>query len=444
MPHDDLRAAARGASWGNVTARSATALQVQLRSTPLAALGRGVEACAGALARPLVAGVVALVVYLARAAAGTGLARSSESYFNFLADAFLHGQIALRIAPPGTLDLVYYGDRIYIYWPPFPALLIAPLVALVGVGLSDRLYTAIFAALTLGLLAALLALLDRRGIAPLSAARRGALVATVGFGSMLLILAPAGNVWATTQIVGWGCVLCAALAALGMGGGPGYLLTGLALACALATRNALVLNGIWLAYYLLVRDWRLPRAQLLRRMALGLAPIMATVALLAWYNVARFGDPLQLGIPWHNMHPSFRADYERYGLFNLHYLPTNLYHQFIAYALFTPDRWQGSGLFWMSPLLLGAPWALWSGRRNPLVWALVVTCALLYVPIGVLMGTGYFQFGPRYLIDLLVPLVALAAIGIRRWPPLVVGLATAIGIGTYVAGSILWWMTLGV
>lgn len=138
---------------------------------PLATLGRAIEACAGVLARPVVAVAVALVVYLARAAAGTGLARSAESYFNFLADAFLHGQIALRIAPPGTLDLVYYQDRIYIDWPPFPALLIAPLVAIVGVGLSDRLYTAVFAALTIGLLAALLALLDRRGIAPLSAAR---------------------------------------------------------------------------------------------------------------------------------------------------------------------------------------------------------------------------------------------------------------------------------
>lgn len=128
------------------------------------------------------------------------------------------------------------------------------------------------------------------------------------------------------------------------------------------------------------------------------------------------------------MHPSFRADYERYGLFNLHYLPTNLYYQFIAYVLFTDDRWQGRGIFWLSPLLLGAPWALWLGRRNPLVWAPAVICALLYLLIGLLMGTGYFQFGPRYLIDLLVPLVVLAAIG----------------IGTYVAGSIRWWVTLRV
>lgn len=415
----------------------------QLRRVPLVvARGRVIEAVVAALARPLVATLATLVVYLLRAAVGTGLARSPESYFNFLADAFLHGQIALRLAPPGTLDLVYYGDRIYLYWPPFPAFLILPLVAIFGVGVSDRLYTAAFAALTIGLLAALLALLDCRGIAPLSAARRGALVATGAFGSMLLILAPAGNVWATTQIVGWGCVLCATLAALGVAGARGYLLTGLALACALATRNALVLNGLWLAYYLLARDWSLPRTRLLRRIALGLAPIVATLALLVWYNVARFGDPLQLGIPWHNMHPAFRADYERYGLFNLHYLPINLYYQFIAYSLFSPERWQGSGIFWMSPVLLGAPWGLWQGRRRPLVWALALTCVLVYVPIGLLMGTGYFQFGPRYLLDLLVPLIVLTAIGIRRWSPLVIGVATVVGIGTYAAGSILWWVTL--
>jgi hypothetical protein len=284
--------------------------------------------------------------------------------------------------------------------------------------------------------------LDQHGLAPLSAARRGALVATCAFGSALLILAPAGNVWATTQVVGLCCVLYATIAALALPRGWAYLMAGLGLAGALATRNALVLNGVWLAYYLLHRDWSLPWRWRARRVAAGLAPIGVTLGLLAWYNVARFGDPLQLGLPWHNMHPIFRADYERYGLFNLHYLPTNLYYQFVAYTLFSADRWQGSGLFWLSPLLLGAPWAVWRERRNPLVWALVLTCLLAYLPIGLIMGTGYFQFGPRYLLDLLVPLVVLTAIGIRRWPPALVGLATAIGVATYVAGSILWWVTL--
>ena len=85
--------------------------------------------------------------------------------------------------------------------------------------------------------------------------------------------------------------------------------------------------------------------------------------------------------------------------------------------------------------------AAWQGRRNPLVWALVLTCALVYIPIGLVMGTGYFQFGPRYLLDLLVPILVLAAIGIRRWPvPLVIGL-TALSCAFYIIGSRLWMLT---
>lgn len=408
------------------------------------AVDRWLGALFGALARPWVAASVALVVYLLRAVWGTGLARSEDAYFNYLADAFLHGQTFLRQAPPHTLDLVYYGDRIYLYWPPFPAILVAPLIALFGVGVSDRLYTAVIAALAVGLLARLLAALDLVEVAPLDAGRRGILVLGVAFGTFLLILAPAGNVWSTAQLIGWACTLLAALAAVAVPGARGYFLAGLALAAAMATRSSLALNGLWLAYYLLWRDRWLPRRTLAGRVALGVAPLAVTLALLGVYNVVRFGDPLQLGLPWHNMHPIFRADYERYGLFNLHYLPTNLHYQFIAYDLFNENRWQGSGIFWMSPLLLGAPYALWRGWRRPLVWALVLTCVLVYAPIGLLMGTGYFQFGPRYLLDLLTPLVVLTALGVRRWPLWLLGLLLTIGLGTYAAGSWLWWVTLRV
>jgi hypothetical protein len=125
-------------------------------------------------------------------------------------------------------------------------------------------------------------------------------------------------------------------------------------------------------------------------------------------------------------------------------LPTNLRYQFLDYTLFREDRWQGSGIFWMSPWLLGAPYALWTGRRQPLTWAIFGTALLVYVPIGLLMGTGYFQFGPRYLLDLMVPLVVLAARGIRHWPRWLLLILLAVGVATYAWGSWLWWLALGV
>ena len=391
------------------------------------------------LARPRVAGLAALVVYLARAALSTNGWRATDvAYFNALADAFLHGQLNLRLPTASHLDLVYYGGRAYLHFPPFPAVVVAPLVALFGVAASDVVYTAVLAALTVALLAELLWALDQTGVAPLSVERRALLVAAIAFGSVLLILAPAGGVWATSQVVGWGCVLLATLAALRLRGRAAYVGAGLLLACATGTRISLGFNGLWLAYYLLRRDWRQPWRHRLGAAALGLAPLLAAGLLLAWYNAARFGSPLELGIQWHNMSDLFRPLYERYGYFNLHYLPNNLYYQFVAYPLFSSEQWMGGGIFWMTPVLLGAPYAVWRGRRDPLVWALVATCAVVYVPIGLVMGTGFLTFGPRYLLDLTAPLLVLTAIGIRRWRLGALYTLLAISCATYMLGSAMW------
>ena len=391
------------------------------------------------LAQPKVAGLVALAIYLARGfLSPAGLQVTNNAYFNYLADAFLHGQLAFRLPTTNRIDLVLYGGEVYLYSPPFPALLIMPLVELFGVGVSDVVYTAVFAAIGIALLSRLLAALTHTGIAPLSVERRAILVATCAFGSVLLILAPVGWVSFTAQIVGWDAVLLATVAALTLRGPRGYLLAGLALACAMATRYGLVFNGVWLAYYLFQRDRQLPLKQRVLAGALGLAPLAVAALLLGWYNAARFGSPLEAGLTWHNMNPLFRADFERYGVFSLHYLPINLYYQFVAYTVLTPRQWMGGSLFWMTPIFLGAPWAVWCGRQSRLVWALVLSIALGYIPIGLLMGTGYLTFGPRYLVDIMVPIVVLTARGIRRWRLDVLQIMMIISWATYAIGSLMW------
>jgi len=294
------------------------------------------------LAQPHIAGLVVFVVYLIRACLSpTGLHSTAFAYFDFLADAFLHGQLNLRLAPPGDVDLVHHAGNTYLYWPPFPAIVVTPFVALFGVQISDVLYTAVFAALTIALLAKLLVVLDRTSIAPLTVERRAILVATVAFGSVILILAPVGRVWFTAQIIGWGCVLLATLAALTLRGKSAYFWTGLALACAMATRNALIFNGVWLAFYLVQRDHQQPMRRLSLSVLAGIAPVAVTVVVLGWYNAARFGSPLEMGLAWHAFDPIFAADFARYGVFNIHYLPTNLYYQFIAYPIVSSQVFYG-------------------------------------------------------------------------------------------------------
>ena len=148
-----------------------------------------------------------------------------------------------------------------------------------------------------------------------------------------------------------------------------------------------------------------------------------------------------MGLPWHKMNPLFREDFARYGAFNLHYLPTNLYYQFVAYPLFEGNNWAMSGgLFWMTPILLGAPYAIWRKRCDRLVWALVLSCVLTYIPIGLLMGTGFVTFGPRYLLDLMVPLVILTVLGIRHWRVDTLRILVLLSCATYTIGSVMWWV----
>ncbi|CAA9574108.1 MAG: hypothetical protein AVDCRST_MAG18-2340 [uncultured Thermomicrobiales bacterium] len=380
---------------------------------------------------------MALVVYLLRAALPGSLFQASRaSYFNYLADVFLHRSLSLRLHPSYQLDLVNYAGEQYLYWPPLPAILIMPLVALFGVGMSDLIYTAIFGAITVALVARMLALLDEINLAPLSIERRGLLVATIAFGSVLFILAPYGRVWYTSQIVGWGCVLLAIAAALKQRGRWDYFLAGLAFACAALTRVPLLLNGVWVAYYLLQRDWGRPARWRVGAILCGIIPVLVALVLLGWYNAARFGNPLEMGTTWHNIDLSLRGDLARYGLFSLHYLPVNLYYHFVASPLDIYYRGMAGGLFWMTPVLFGAPYAIWRWRHRPLVWSLVLTCALVYLPIGLVISPGNI-YGPRYLLDLMPPLLVLTALGIQRWRMGLLHILLLISCAVYAFGSIL-------
>lgn len=388
-------------------------------------------------ARPWPAMTIALLVYLIPAALAPNRLQSSRfAYFNYLADAFLHGQVSLRLQPPQLLDLVLYDGRLYLYWPPFPAIAILPLVALFGVGVSDVMFTVVVGAATIGLLARFLAALDDGGVTQLGAERRAILVVSVAFGTVLVILIPGGTVWYTGQVVGWACLLLAALFALTRTGPAGYALTGLALACATATRTGLIFNGLWLAYYMLRRDWSQPLGKRLVAVFAGLAPLVLVVSILAWYNVARFGNALDMGLAWHQVSFYYRDVFQRYGLFNLRYLPGNLYYHFIVYPPVVYKEGVGGGLFWMTPILLGAFVAVWRRRGDPLIWTLVGSILLSYVPIGLLMSAGY-DYGSRYLLDLLVPLLVLTALGIGKWRLDVLQLLMIVGVATFTIGTVL-------
>jgi hypothetical protein len=388
---------------------------------------------------PWVIGLLALVVYVLAAYHQSPYGDPSIfPYFNYLADAFLHGQLNLRLIPANIHDLVFYQGQYYLYWPPFPAVMLMPLVAVFGVGLNDYVYTAILAAINVSLLAVLLKRASERGILSVDGTQRTLLVIFFAFGTAYFPIVPRGTVWFSAQTAGIFWVILTYLATICLRGWKAFLFTGLALAAAFLTRNNLLFVGVWPAYYLIKEyfpgGWR----RLIGYCLVGLVPVVAAGLALLAYNWARFGSPMNVGLDYHLMSDIFQEDYSRYGAFNLHYLPTNFYYQYLFYPLpIRPESPMGGSMFLLSPLFFAAFWAPRSRAETGSQLALLGSILLVDIPILLLMGTGWVQYGPRYTLDFIIPLLFLTAMGMRKWPIQRVMILVMISIVQYLPGALI-------
>jgi hypothetical protein len=383
----------------------------------------------GALQALLIYGIFAVVH-------GNWWSVSQNGYFNYLADAFLHGQLHLRIIPPVTYDLSLYHGRYYLYWPPLPALVLLPFVALFGIQFSDTLLNLAIGALNVAVVASLLRQACIHRVIKLSRVRRGLLVLCFALGTVHLTLAPFGRVWNTGQLIGFLCVALCYLVILRFRGMPAFVLAGLALAAALFTRNHLVFAGLWPACYLLYRHRSLGLRRLSIYTMLGILPIVAAVFLLGLYNWLRFQSVSDNGLAYHYMALLFVSDYATYGAFSLHYLPANIFYQYLAYPLpFREMSFMGGSLFLLTPIFAAAGVGIARMQPRWSMWSLLGSICLVAVPILLLMGTGWVQFGPRYTLDFTIPLLLLTAAGLRRWPIHLLALLILISIVHYVLGT---------
>ncbi|OGO29453.1 MAG: hypothetical protein A2W33_06805 [Chloroflexi bacterium RBG_16_52_11] len=359
---------------------------------------------------------------------------SVHPYFNYLADAFNHGQLHLREIPLSTLDLALYNGRYYLYWSPFPAVLLMPFIIIFGAGFSDILFSLLIAATNVGLTATILRNQEFRRIVSLSDFKIALISLFFAFGTVHFFIVFRGEAWYTSQLVAY---LCAAFAYWGALAGKGrlaFLFAGIGIACAMMTRLPLIVLGLWPGYHLYEKYKDRGRRWLLSSGLLFLFPILLSLGLYTLYNYARFGNPFEIGYSYHLMNEFFVEDYQKYGAFNLHYVPINFYYQYIYYPFpLTGEILMGGSLFLLSPLFFGA---FFSFRNATWKHALVLTITILLtsVPIFLIMGTGWPQFGPRYTLDFTLPLLLMTAMGIRNWSNILIYLLALISIVHYILG----------
>jgi hypothetical protein len=411
--------------------------------------------------------VVGLVAF--GAVAGGRLARqSSDPHFVYLADALLHGRLAIDPPPTKgddwakleTVELkdgrvvdgrrlttrkafrVAGGDEIalgdlarsrgvthYVSFPPVPALLMVPDALVRGRAANDVVPTVLLAALCLPLGFAVL-----RRLAAAGASARGEredlwLTAALGFGTVFFFAAVQGRVWFTAHVVGVALALVYAWASIEA---RRPLIAGLALGLAALTRTPLAFMFPLFAF----EAWRMAAGD--RRRLVGLAirfaaPIVVLAAIAMAYNAARFGEVAEFGHAYLAVRQ--QKQMEALGLFSPDYLGRNLAVAFTLLprlsltAPFVSISGHGLAIWLTSPFLVAL---LWPRARGPLHRALWITVALVALPGLLYQNSGWVQFGYRFALDVLPFLILLLAIGGRPLTrPLRALIAVAIAINLF-------------
>jgi hypothetical protein len=354
---------------------------------------------------------------------------SDNNHFVHLAQSFLHGQVAhLSSRPPSDNDWAKYGDRWYVSFPPFPAVVILPLVALFGTAAWDRLFWAIVAGLAPALLYVLLRRLRERGASERTVSEDLALTALFAFGSAYYYTAVQGTVWFAAHVVA--CALIALFLLFSLDARR-PVLAGAMLGLAFMTRPTTLLLSAFFALSALEvsRKADAPRPErvrdvfrgldvraALRRLALFSAPLAVTAAVAMAFNAARFDDPFEFGHS--HLKIRWQSRIETWGLFNYHYLSRNLAVMLAslpwisAKAPYLTISRHGLALWVTTPALL---LVLWPKRVRFMTTALALAAGAVALANLCYQNSGWVQFAYRFSLDYSLALFALLAIGGRRF-----------------------------
>ncbi|HEX2730755.1 MAG TPA: hypothetical protein VHM70_04090 [Polyangiaceae bacterium] len=409
--------------------------------------------------------VLALGVFMLTASRQVLTTHTSYNHFALLAKGWLEGRLSLDGAPPAYAhgnDFANYEGHWYVAFPPFPAVVLLPFVAIASdvESVRDGQVFLWFSALAPVLIYLLLERIAELGFSTRSWLQNAALGLLACFGTVFYFSAVQGTVWYAAHVIGVCLAASYALCALGA---RAPLWAGLWLGLGSLTRTPLLFAvPLFVMESLRVSlgdaSFEAPHAvlgglrafasridyrRLLVRWALFALPVAACLGFTFWYNHARFDDPFENGYRFLTV--AWQGRMEKWGLFDYHYLSRNLG------VLLSMLPWSGGdaapfrinvhglALWFTSPIYL---WLLWpklelapDAPEAPLfdrrwlhvgLWLTVATVAL---PTLFYQNTGWSQFGYRFSNDYVVFLFALLASGGRRlgrWFWLVAALGVAI------------------
>jgi hypothetical protein len=326
-----------------------------------------------------------------------------------LADAFLHGRLYLT-QNVSWLELAPFQGKYYVVPPPFPAILILPVVALFGKTTNQTLISIFFGALNVSL-----AFLAARAISK----NRSVQIWTAfmfGFGTIHWWIANAGGVWTFSHTVSATMLFIAILLTL-------YkyhpFFAGVLLGASYWSRLPTILSlPFFISMY--SEEWITQEKTRGLFKRISVKPVLwlgagagIFILLNAVYNLLRFNTPFDISyylIPGILKEPWYQS-----GIFDITYIPRHLrvifggFPRFINEFPYVTPSWNGMAIWITTPAFV---YSFFAGIRNRLAigcWVSIILIAF----VNFCHGTwGFSQFGYRFAMDFYPFLFLLTVKGI--------------------------------
>lgn len=397
--------------------------------------------------------LIALAIYAACAIvffsiAGLSPERLSQhtpfNHYAHLADAWLHGRQDLRNGEPryaGGNDFAHYEGKVYISFPPFPAALMLPFVALAGAPeqFQDGQFMFWLAGIGPSILFLVLEKLRRTQRTERREWENIFLSLLFAFGTVYFFTAVEGTVWFAAHVVAVGLLALYMLFALDA---EKPLLAGLMMGFLFGTRPQCLLASVLFVFEAIrvhgtleiegtlaeriKKTWdSVDKPKFWRQIVMFAIPVAACLAIASWMNWSRFHTPSPNAFGHQYLTVAWQQRMNKWGLFSYHYLPKNLGVMLTSLPWFPPKGMLGQpgvpafqvnehglALWFTSPFYFWLLWprsagrgflhsALWLAAIGPIVFD------LLY------QNSGWRQFGYRFSNDYAPILIVLIALGGR-------------------------------
>lgn len=353
--------------------------------------------------------------------------QSKYEYWDSLALQFTNGKLYLAdssIRNFTTHDLTLYDGKWYVPIPPLPAILLMPVVTFLK---PENLYmgdvSMLMAALNVLLMYLILKRLTAQKWVQLSQGTILLLLSLFAFGTNHLWVGIMGDVWFVSQMATVTFISLAVLASL-WNASP--WITGVLIGVAMLARPNSLMSwpfALGIAMQIKIDREKTVNFSNASKWALSSAiPIgMAVTGILA-YNYARFNNFLDFGYVNISGEATIVKNAQAYGLFSPHYILNNL-----KVMLFGLPKMDMRGMWLIQPSLEGmsifistpALFYLFRSYENKWwvlgAWTSVILGTSL---LAMYHNTGAAQFGYRYILDIILPIMALLPISIQKKIPL--------------------------